>query len=352
MEVHVACRPDEPYLDELRLLGFTVHPIHLPRRLHLIRSSRGFVQLVKLIRSIRFHVVHLHQPMAALVGIPAARMAGAPKVLYTSGGLKSHERMGSFKQSITLLLERALFRNLTMFFSVNREDIETARRWKLLPPERVYYVGARGGCGIDTQVFRPATDTERLQSRKSVGLKEDEICICTVGRLVREKGYEHVLAAIEQLRTQDYRAQLIIIGEGPDREWLKRKIVEHELTSVVTVLGARNDVAALLRCADIFVLASEREGLPVALLEAMATGLPCVATAVRGSREVIADGINGLMVQPANSHDLADALRRLIADCNLRSELGATARKTVVMEHGSDVLFPMLTGIYTRVVNH
>ncbi len=176
--------------------------------------------------------------------------------------------------------------------------------------------------GVDSEVFAP-THSAREGSPLEI--------IC-VGRLVPDKGQLVLLRAIAELLDRGYRLRLRLVGDGADRPRLERFIAERGIGASVLLEGARNHEATrtLLAQADIFALASFAEGVPVALMEAMAMEIPCVSTCVAGVPELIRDGLDGLLVPPSSHHALAAALQRLIDDPGLRRSLAAAGRLRVL----------------------
>jgi glycosyltransferase involved in cell wall biosynthesis len=195
-------------------------------------------------------------------------------------------------------------------------------------PERIVYIPG----SVDVEKFRPAPE------RRSgpIQWKRDIIC---VARLEYSKGIDVLLHAWKRLMctSKEWRTQLkprlLLVGEGALKPQLERIAFELSIQDSVEFLGLRTDIVDLLQQSWGFVLPSRGEGMPNALLEAMACGLPCIATRVSGSEDIIADGINGLLVDPERPADLAHALRRLIEDTELAQRLGKEGRSTVVGDY-------------------
>jgi len=174
-------------------------------------------------------------------------------------------------------------------------------------------------------VFHP-DPAARARVRAALGVPEDRVAIVAVSRLVRHKGYPELAAAMREVPDAD----LWVVGErlltdrGADMLALLR---DAGLGSRLHLLGYRTDVAAILAAADVFVLPSLFEGLPMSVIEAMLTGLPVVATAVRGPREQVVPEVTGLLVPPASVMPLAKALNRLVDDPSTRAAMGAAGRE-------------------------
>jgi glycosyltransferase involved in cell wall biosynthesis len=160
--------------------------------------------------------------------------------------------------------------------------------------------------------------------------------LISVGRLTEAKDHPNLLAAVDLLRQGGEPVELVIVGEGELRPSLEAEIARRNLGTAVTLAGVRTDPEHLLREADVFVLSSSREGFPVVVLEAMASGLPVVSTRVGGVSEILQDGENGMLVPPGDPGALAAAIRRLMTDSTLRASLGRRARETVASRFSLD----------------
>jgi len=183
--------------------------------------------------------------------------------------------------------------------------------------------------GVDPLVLTPPSRIASLHSR-TAPLR----LVCT-GRMVPEKGHIVLLEAIQLLRERGIRVEATLIGAGPERKSLEDYATRHRLTDVVHFTGALSHQETLgqLRRADLFALASFAEGIPVSLMEAMSLGLPCVGTCIAGIPELIRDGIDGLLVPPANATALANALGSLLEDHLLRRNLGSSARQRIIHQY-------------------
>lgn len=182
-------------------------------------------------------------------------------------------------------------------------------------------------CGVEPGRYgrNPGRDAERAPGKRLV----------FVGRLAAVKGVPVLLEALARLRADDPEVTLTLVGDGPERGWIEARIAALGLAGAVTVTGylGQGEVAAELAGSDIFVLPSFAEGVPVVLMEAMATGLPVVTTRIAGIPELVEDGVSGLVVPPGDAAGLAGALATLLADPALRDRMGAAGRAHVVAEH-------------------
>jgi glycosyltransferase involved in cell wall biosynthesis len=223
-----------------------------------------------------------------------------------------------------MALEWLAGRVTDVLFTQAEEDAATARRVELIRGAVIQPIGN----GVDARRFGPADADARRRLRAELDTPDDRVVIVTIGRLVAEKGYLELLRAMK-----DIDAELWIVGErlaSDHASSIDAAIAEVErdpaLKKRVRFLGYRRDVPALLGAADIFTLPSHREGMPRSIIEAMMTGLPVVATDIRGSREEVVPEETGLLVPVDDAAALARALNRLVADPALRARWGAAGR--------------------------
>lgn len=194
--------------------------------------------------------------------------------------------------------------------------------------------------GVDHHRFSPCLPELKIGIRQQRNLSTEQQVILFVGSITPRKGVDMLVAAFARLVETNQRCLLLLAGpidsldglgelRGSFVNCLQHTIQQQELTSKVHFLGRVDDVSTLLRTADIFVLPSLAEGMPNVLLEAMATGLPCVATDIPGIQELITDNVNGLLFSPGDIQSLADNLKRVLDDPTERHRLGSNARQTI-----------------------
>jgi glycosyltransferase involved in cell wall biosynthesis len=315
---------DGPKLAPARAEGFRIAPVPFARSTNPLANLPAFLSLLRLFRAERFDLLHVHTPLAGLIGRIAGRVTGIPRIAYTAHGFYFHERMSPRAWRAHVALERFGRRFTDVLMTQSAEDAETAIAERIAPEGKVTVIGN----GVDPATFRPGTAEEREAARAALGVASGEVVAVMVGRLVAEKGYPELFAALS--RTPG----LVLACIGTRLESDHEGAVDAALAAVqadpgasarLRLLGYRTDVAALLRGADLFVLPSHREGMPRSIIEAMMTGLPVVATAIRGAREIVRDGETGLLVPVKDEPALAAALGRLVADPALRAAMGVAS---------------------------
>ena len=316
---------DGPLLKSVRDDGFRVETIEISRSFNVFSHIGGYRRMRRLIRQEGFDLVHVHTPVAALVGRAAAWRAGTPHIAYTAHGFYFHDRMPAVKRRLFIALEWLAGRVTQTLFTQAEEDAETARRLKLCRGALVQAIGN----GVDPERFAPDDSGEtRARIRQALDEPDDRIVIMMTGRLVAEKGYPEL---IEAMRTVD--ASLWIVGDrlASDHaasidEAVNIAQTDPGLQRRIRFLGYRPDVPDLLRAADIFTLPSHREGMPRSVIEAMMSGLPVVGTNIRGTREEVVPEETGLLTPVADAAALAAALNRLVNDAAARRRMGAAGR--------------------------
>jgi glycosyltransferase involved in cell wall biosynthesis len=271
----------------------------------------------------RDYVVHFNQqtPASMATAILAARLAGCSVRVATNHvptlGPPEHNLVGN---GVYGMARRSLA--TTIFES--RENLEIAVRLGIVrrPNARVVLHG------VDTSLFRPSDGTD---ARRRLNLPPGAFIVGTVGRLEPQKAHDALVRAVAKIATlrPELDPHLVVVGEGSERGALERLIEESGLPDRVLVLGHVEPMSALYPVFDVLALASVWEGLPLSLLEAMASGLAVVATDVGGVRDAVIDGENGLLVPAGVEEDLVSALLSL-ADGRRRSELARNARKDAV----------------------
>ncbi len=316
-EVVGACA-DGPLLDPVRAEGFRVENLPPMRSLSPGEQLRALKAILRLIRAERPDIVHAHMPIAGLLGRFAARLRGVRLVAYTGHGFLFNQPGSWTRRTASLALEWAGGRMTDLFMTVSTEEARDAQRLGIA--RRAIAIGN----GRDPALYHPDPEA-RARIREALGVPQDRVVVTAVSRLVRHKGYAELLAAMRDVP----EAELWVVGERlpTDRgEDLGPLFTQSGLRGRLRMLGYRADVPAVLAASDIFALPSHFEGLPMSVIEAMLTGLPVVATDIRGPREQVVHGQTGLLVPSMTVAPLADALRRLATDPALRRRMGDAGR--------------------------
>ncbi|MEB3234626.1 MAG: glycosyltransferase [Cyanobacteriota bacterium] len=309
-------------------LGLQFHPVPIARSSSTLALLRATAALLRLFRRERFTVVHVHTPVAAIAARLAAAMAGTPLVVYTAHGFYFHERMPRLQRWLHIGSEWLLARLTDLLLTQSAEDAELARRLGFKRADRIQAIGN----GVQASRFCPASRDRRLAARARFGLRPDALVIGVVARQVAEKGYLELFEAFAPLAAAEPRLQLLICGSRLASD--HAETIDPQLQALmahcpdqVRLAGNVEQVELAYDAMDVFCLPSWREGMPRTIIEAMMSGLPVVATDIRGSREEVVDGLTGLLVPVRDPVALAAALQTLIADAPLRQAYGAAGRQ-------------------------
>lgn len=269
---------------------------------HLGQNMRALRQVEGLMKQNGYAFCHCHSPIGGVV----ARIAGhrtKTKVIYTAHGFHFYQGAPVMNWLVYYPVEKMLSRWTDVLITINHEDYKLAK--KKFKMKKLTYVP---GIGIDTQ-REGLSQKEKEEKRKELGIPQDAFLITNAAEFTPNKNQKTVIEAIEQLHNPNI--YFVMCGIGEKKAELEQYVKEHGLEEHIRFVGFRNDLHEILQTSDCFVLSSFREGLSVALMEAMAEGLPVVCGRIRGNVDLIKDGKGGILVSPENKEDYEAAFRKL-----------------------------------------
>ena len=312
-----------PWVAELESRGIRHVPLASSTRgVDPLADLKAMWELVKVIRRERPDILHTHNPKPGIYGRIIGRLMGVPIVVNTVHGIYAAPDDPLLKRAVVYTLEAVASRFSDAELVQSAEDAALMRRLRIAHPDKIQHLGN----GVDLDRFDPrrAGPDVRAEVRAELGVGPDDVVVGCVGRLVLEKGFAELFQAAEGL---DDRFVVVCIGpQDPDKpDAVPPELIERAAANGVRFLGMRTDMERLYAAMDVFVLPSHREGFPRAAMEASAMGLPVVATDIRGCREVVDPGRNGLLVPVGDPRALRDAIEEL-ADPQVRRRLSAGAR--------------------------
>jgi glycosyltransferase involved in cell wall biosynthesis len=312
-------------------------------------------RLWRVMRRERFAIVHTHTPKAGLLGQLAARLAGVPLVVNTIHGFYLHSGMNPVARRIYLLLEKLAAACSDRILSQNAEDIEIAVRERVCRREKFKFLGN----GIDLTQFDPdAINTEKVEGlREELSLKAGIPVVGFVGRLAaKRKGFADFLAAAQLISARIPDCRFLVVGES-DRG--KADAMEpsaagiHGIADHCVFVGQRDgsELPLFYKLMDVLVLPSIFEGLPRVVMEASAMGVPAVVTDVKGNREAVLHGRNGLLVPLGDVPALAGAVVRLLTDKKLATRMGVNGRTMALERFDERATFETVKNEYRRLLS-
>jgi len=334
----IAAPRDGSYFD--RFLEAGVGTVELP--LNRLRP-RTLLRVVELIRAQRAHIVHSHGKGAGLYGRLAAAWTGIPAI-HTFHGI----HYGRYAQGVDALylgLERVLSRLTRVIINVSESQAREGAALHLFRPgQGVVIVN-----GVDVDEISRLATREPI-SRASLGLEPDHLVIGCITRFDQVKAAGSLLEAVRRLVGRFPRLHLVLVGGGAEERSLRHLASGQGLPGHVTFVNFLPRAPRALPTFDVYVSASHREGLPLAVLEAMAAGLPVVATRVGGHVDAVEDGVTGLLAQPGDVADLAAQVARLLDDGALRRRMGTAARQRIERLFSANRMVAQTAAVYLLAV--
>ena len=324
----VAVCSNGPFVDDLRARGYRVETVTIARSMNPLTALVSLFALIRLFRRERFDVLHVHTPVAALIGRLAAWLTRLPLVVYTAHGFYFHDNMPAWKYRLFVALERIGGWWTDLLFTQSAEDARVAVVEKIIPASGVLAIGN----GVDLARFSPDKVGSSATVRESLGIPSDAYVVGFIGRQVREKGVAEFLQAAKMLAQSHPKLWFLLVGErlssdhaaGVDDEYAQANEV---LGERLVAPGLRSDIPEMLAAMDVFCLPSWREGMPRTIIEAMMMEKPVLATDIRGAREEVIAETTGVLVAVRSADKLARAMVRFIEDPVWARKLGAAGRE-------------------------
>lgn len=275
----------------------------------------AYDNLKKLVNENPIEVIHCNTPVGGMIGRLIGKRYHIDKVIYTVHGFHFYKNAPLFNRTVLKWAEMLMAHWTDAIITINEEDFQSAQKFKLKKGGKVYKVH---GVGIDTSQY--GTD-ERVRSEKraELGLSDADFAIISVGDLNDNKNNGVIISAMEKLQKDNVHYFLCGVGEKQDE--LQRQADDAGLHDKVHFLGYRNDVKELYQAADCFVMPSFREGLSRSIMEAMASGLPCVVSRIRGNVDLVDDEKGGFLLAPTDAEGFASAIEKLCGSRAMRDEM-------------------------------
>ena len=336
-----------------RRMGMETHVVPIERFPHPFKDALSLIRMWWVLLWHRFDVIHVSTPKASFIGTLAARLSGQRRVLYLVRG-RPYEHMTGLRRNVMGACEWLTCHLAQCVVPVSREMGEALVTEGLCSRRKIRLQGAGSSRGVDWSVFSPTEENTRAgrEIRAEFGVAPNDLLVLCVGWLRREKGTNELIHAFRSLAEQVPSLHLLLLGNYEPHDPLEPGVVHTiENHGRIHRLAWREQVAPVYAAADIFVFPSHREGLPRAILEASAMGMPVVASDIMGCREAMLDGVTGLLTPLGDAEALSDTLNRLIGDPALRRELGRNGRQRVEKEFRADAVFESMLAHFAEVAS-
>ncbi|HEY6902635.1 MAG TPA: glycosyltransferase family 4 protein [Puia sp.] len=327
---------DGPMVERLRAMGVTTHVLYTERPFDVTKWSK----VKDLMKKEAVDLVHAHGTRASSNTLWAARNLHIPLV-YTVHGWSFHNDQHPLVRRLRIMGERWITSRSSVNISVSASNRQSGI--EVIPGLRAEVVNN----GIDQQKFSPVKTFKDV--RQELGIATDAILVLFIARFTSHKQPLTLIKAFKEASAQDSRLRLLMVGDGDEKAAGLQLAKELGLEEKVIFQSFRQDVPDVLAAADIFVLPSLWEGLPIGLLEAMAMGKAVVATRVDGTREVVQDGTNGVMVEPGDIKALSAAIVTLTEDVVLRDRLSRNAIRTIREQFNATSMTKRIEQIYDEL---
>lgn len=326
------------------VIPYCNHYVDIPFERNPLKPGnvKAYKMLRKIIEKEQFDLIYCHTPVGAML----ARLAGitarkkGTKVIYMAHGFHFYNGAPLLNWMLYYPVEKFLSRFTDGLITINQEDYRRAQKFHagktvLIP-----------GVGIDLDKFQKKEPT-RQEIRNKLGIPEGKIILMSVGELTKRKNHMVVVEALAWLK--EYDILYVICGDGPLKARLRAKAEELGVRERLKLLGFRKDIAELHKAADIFVFPSLQEGLPVAVMEAMASGLPIVASKIRGNEDLISNNQGGYLINPKDSEQIAKAIEKMIQNPEKREKM-EKRNLEIITKYGQETVLQKMDEFFDEIV--
>ena len=315
-ETHVCAKNDYsnpsecyiPYCDYFHDVSFNRFPVSLD-------NLKAFFELKQIIKQYKFDYIHCNTPIAGVLTRLSAMKSrkNNTKVIYTAHGFHFFDGAPYLNWILYYPIEKILSSVTDAIITINKEDYKRAKN-KFY--SKIFYIP---GVGLDVEKYN-YKGINKIKKRKELGINPDEFIITSVGEINKNKNHQLVIKALSELKIMNI--QYLICGEGPLKKNLGSLSKELDIENSVKFLGYRDDIEEILEISDIFVFPSYREGLSLSVMEAMCSGLPILASKIRGNSDLVDENLGGYLFEPNDVDKLIYGINELYTDQNKRKQFG------------------------------
>lgn len=324
-----------PFCDYFFELPFEREPLN-------IKNLTAYKQLREILSINKYEVIHCHTPVGGVIGRLAAHNTKNvnTKVIYTAHGFHFYKGAPLVNWLLYYPVEKWLARYTDVLITINAEDFNIGKKMKANVVEYV------PGVGVDLELINSLVIDNKIK-RKELGINSSDFIILSVGELNKNKNQEVIIRAMSQVKNKNIK--YLLCGKGPLEDELKKIAKELNVDDQVCFLGYRNDVSELCKISDLFAFPSIREGLSLALMEAMAAGLPVICSKIRGNIDLIEHKRGGYLVNPKDTDSFAVAIKLLLESEHLTKSYG-NYNKRVIMNYSKEKVFEKMSMIYNNLI--
>lgn len=310
-EVHYAANYNNPVYgdDNSRLdnTGIIRHQIDFVRSpFRIVKHIKAYIQLKRLMKEYKFDLVHCHTPVGGAIGRLSAKAVNVDYIIYTAHGFHFYNGASFLRWALFYPVERMLAYYTDTLITINKEDYKRAKSFRLRDGGKVEYIP---GIGIKTGNYNKNIVSKEKKFQE-LGLSNRRIILTSVGELSARKNHSAVIRAIAKIKEENIL--YLICGSGRKERKLRKLVNKLGIENKVIFLGYRKDVEEILAISDVFIFPSKQEGLPVAVMEAMAAGRPIICSKIRGNTDLVQDGIGGYLVEADDIEGYVKAIQSML----------------------------------------
>ncbi|WP_449536934.1 glycosyltransferase family 4 protein [Ferdinandcohnia sp. Marseille-Q9671] len=342
--VGIACNKVHDISPKLLELGCEIHPITFQRNPLDLENVSAYKQIHRVVAEEGYELLHVHTPVASFITRMACRNIQNVKILYTAHGFHFFKGAPMKNWALYYTLEKMAARWTDGLITMNDEDYLSAKKLKLRKEHSIFKVN---GIGLDLQKFVPQTFEKKNKLRYQYGFSDEDFILIYVGELSYRKHQDLIIKAVGRLKGSIPNLKLLVVGSGSKSIEYKELTKSLDIERNVAFLGYREDIPQLMALSDIAVSTSRQEGLPVNVMEAMATGLPLVVTNCRGNRDLVIHDLNGYVVDTDDVHGCASSIERLYKSAEIQQRF-STKNKDLIHLYSIEVVINDMNKIYEK----
>lgn len=321
-----------------------LYDAHTYRSIFAIKDNiRAYKNLSKVVKDGNVEVIHCNTPVGGMIGRLVGKKYNVKNIIYTAHGFHFYEGAPLFNSTVLKWAEMLMAHETNTIITMNEEDYQSALKFKLRKGGKVFKVH---GVGITLSDFENIK-INQSEKRAELGLKDSDIVCISAGDLVPRKNYKTAIEALSQVKNNN--VHYLICGIGPEKDKLKKLADDLGVSNNIHFLGFRKDIKELMKISDIFIFTTLQEGMPRSMMEAMACGLPCVASKIRGNVDLLDDGKGGFLFDLSDKTTLIKSVKILAENTKLRKNMGKY-NLVAIKDYDINVVRQEINDIYKEVL--
>ena len=308
-------------------------------------NIKAYRELKSVLEREKYDIIHCHTPMGGVIARLAARDSRkrGTKVIYTAHGFHFYQGASKVNWLCYYPVEKWLAKDTDCLVTINQEDYNNAMSRNF----RAEHIEKINGVGVNLEKFAPVNQKLKKQLREEYGFSEEDFILICVAEINKNKNQTFMIQNYADLKEKIPKSKLLIVGVGDELENCKNLVRDLKLEKQILFLGYRADVDKLLKISDVLISASQREGLPVNIIEAMASGLPVVCANTRGQRDLIESGQNGYVYELGDNQAFIEDIMSLYREPELREILGKNSKEKA-QKYSSEKAIESMSKIYQK----